>query len=89
MHRNDEAMNSIGNFQKKIVFPVISVAKLKNIAVIAFTSVLESFALFYGNFCMDLYSDEAMKRGNEVLNASSHQFLSSVKRFIDSSLQFF
>jgi hypothetical protein len=47
--------------------------------------VLESFALFYGNFCMDLYSvdsDEAIKRGNEALNASSLQFLSSVKRFI-------
>jgi hypothetical protein len=47
--------------------------------------VLESFALFYDDFCLDLYSvasDEAMKRGNEALNASSLQFLSSVKRFI-------
>jgi hypothetical protein len=47
--------------------------------------VLESFAMFYGNFCIDLYSvasDEAMKRGNEALNASSLQYLSSVKRFI-------
>jgi hypothetical protein len=54
--------------------------------------VLESFALFYGDFCMDLYSvasDEALKRGNEALEASSLQFLSSVKRFITSSLQFF
>jgi hypothetical protein len=58
-------MNSIDNFQKKCVISVISVAKPKNIVVIAFTYVLESFALFYGNFCMDLYSvasDEAMKR---------------------------
>ncbi len=58
-------MNSIGNFQKKIFISVISVAKLKNIIVITFTYVLESFALFYGNFCMDLYSvenDEVMKR---------------------------
>jgi hypothetical protein len=34
---------------------------------------------------MDLYSvdsNEGMKRGNEALNASSLQFLSSVKRFI-------
>jgi hypothetical protein len=49
---------------------IISVARPKNIVVIAFTYVLESFALFYGNFCMDLYSvasDEAMKRGNEAL----------------------
>jgi hypothetical protein len=41
---------------------------------------------------MDMYSvdsDEARKRGNEALNASSLQFLSSVKRFIASSLQFF
>jgi hypothetical protein len=41
---------------------------------------------------MDLYSldsDEAMKRGNEALNASSLQFLSSIKSFIASSLQFF
>jgi hypothetical protein len=45
--------------------------------------VLESFALFYGDFCMDLYSvdrDEAMKRGNEGLSASSLQFLSIIKR---------
>jgi hypothetical protein len=43
------------------------------------------FALFYGNFYMDLYSvdsDEAMKRGDEALNASSFQFLGSVKCFI-------
>ncbi len=31
----------------------------------------------------------AMKRGNEALNASSLQFLSSVKRFIASLLKFF
>jgi hypothetical protein len=64
-------MNSISNFQKKFV---ISMAKPKNIIVIVFTYVLKSFALFYGNFCMDLYSvdsNEAMKRGNEALNASS------------------
>jgi hypothetical protein len=47
--------------------------------------VLESFALFYGDFCMDLnsvVSDEAMKQGNEALNTSSLQFFLSVKRFI-------
>jgi hypothetical protein len=36
--------------------------------------VLQSFALFYGDFCKDLYSvdsDEAMKRGDEALKASS------------------
>jgi hypothetical protein len=43
------------------------------------------FALFYGDFCMDLYSvdsGEAMKGGDEVLNASSLQFLSSVEHFM-------
>jgi hypothetical protein len=41
---------------------------------------------------MNLYfvdSDEAMKRGDETLNASKLQFLISVKRFIASSLQSF
>jgi hypothetical protein len=57
-------MNSIDNFPKKIFIFVVSIAKPKNIVVLAFTSVLEIFALFYGNFSMDLYSvdsDEAMK----------------------------
>jgi hypothetical protein len=53
---------------------------------------------FFGNFCMDKYSvdsdeamkrwSEAMKRGDEALNASLLQFLSIVKRFIASSLRF-
>jgi hypothetical protein len=65
MHRSDEAMNSIDNVQKKFVFSVFSVAKSKNIVFFAFTFVLDSFGLFYGAFCMDLYSvdsDEAMKQ---------------------------
>jgi hypothetical protein len=37
-----------------------------------------SFALFYGDICMDLDSVDS----DEALNASSFQFLSSVKRFI-------
>jgi hypothetical protein len=89
-HRSNEAMN--WQFPKKFVIAVISITKPKNIVVFAFTYVMESFELFYGDFCMDLHSvvsDEAMKRGNEALNASSLQFLSSVKRFIASSLQFF
>jgi hypothetical protein len=64
-HRSDEAMNSIDNFQKELVFSVFSIAKSKNIVVFAFTFVLDSFGLFYGNFCMDLYSvdsNEAMKQ---------------------------
>jgi hypothetical protein len=63
LHRSDEAMNSIGNFQKKNYFH----SKAKNIVVFAFKYVLESFALFYGYFCMDKYSvdiNEAMKRGD-------------------------
>jgi hypothetical protein len=46
---------------------------------------LDCFALFYGDFCMYLFSvdsNEAMKRGDEALNVSSLQFLSSVKPFI-------
>jgi hypothetical protein len=38
---------------------------------------------------MERWSDGAMERGDEALNASSLQFLSSVKRFIASSLRFF
>jgi hypothetical protein len=54
-------MDSIGNFAPKIVS---FVAKQKNIVVFAFTCVLESFGLFYADFCMDLYnaeSDEARR----------------------------
>jgi hypothetical protein len=62
-YRSDEAMNSNGNFPQKNYFH----SKAKNIVVFAFIYVLESFALFYGYFCMDKYSvdiDEAMKRGD-------------------------
>ncbi len=47
--------------------------------------MLESHALFYGDFFMNLYSvdsDEAMKGGNEALNVSLLLFLRSVTRFI-------
>jgi hypothetical protein len=43
--------------------------------------VAESSALLNDDFCMTLHnvdSDEAMKRGDEALNASSLQFLRSV-----------
>ncbi len=84
-------MNSIDNSQKEFVFSVFSVVKSKNIVIFAFTFLLDSFGLFYGDFCMDWYSvdsDEAMMRGDDALIASSLQFLSIVKRFIASSLQF-
>ncbi len=64
MNRSDEAMNPSGNFPKNLLFFVVFVAKPKNIVVFAFTYVLESFARFFGDFCMDIYSvdsDEAMK----------------------------
>jgi hypothetical protein len=54
--------------------------------------MVDSFGLFFGDFCMDLYSfdsDETMKRGDETLNASSLQFSSIIERFIASLLQFF
>ncbi len=52
----------------------ISVAKVKNFVVFLSTYVSESHALFNGDFFMNLNnvdSDEAMKRGDEALNASS------------------
>jgi hypothetical protein len=45
------------------------------------TCVMESFAMFFGDFYIELYtvdSDEAMKRGDEAFNGSSLQFLRSV-----------
>jgi hypothetical protein len=68
MHRSNEAMIFIGNFNKNSYISVISVAKLKNLIVFAYTFVSKSQALFNGDFCMNLYfvdSVEAMKRGNE------------------------
>jgi hypothetical protein len=61
-------MNSIDNFQKELVFSIFSIAKSKNIVVFAFT--LDSFDLFYDDFCvvyialtaMKRLSDEAIKR---------------------------
>ncbi len=64
MNRSNEAMNPIGNFPKNSLFFVVSLAKPKNIVVFAFTYVLESFALFFGDFWMDIYSvdsDEARR----------------------------
>ncbi len=63
-------MNSIDNFQKEFFFSLFSVAKTKKIIVFAFTFVLAIFGLFYGDFCMDLYSvdsDEVMKQWSEAM----------------------
>jgi hypothetical protein len=49
-------MNSMGNFQKKFVISVVSITKLKNIVVFAFTCVMETFAMFFGDFYMELYT---------------------------------
>jgi hypothetical protein len=65
-------------FPKKFVISVISVAKPKNIVVFAFTFVMESFGLFYGDFCMDLHSvasDEAMKWWSEAMK---QRFIASI-----------
>jgi hypothetical protein len=56
----------------------ISVAKAKNFVIFPFTYVSESPALLNGDFFMNLYSidsNEAMKRGDEALNASLLLFL--------------
>jgi hypothetical protein len=80
-------MICIENFKKNSYNFIISVAKPKNFGVFVFTYVLRSPALFNSDFFMNLYSvdgDEAMKQGDEALNASSLQFLRCVKRFIAS-----
>jgi hypothetical protein len=84
-------MNPSGNFPKNLLFFVVSVAKAKNNIVLCLYICVGECCPVFGNFCMDIYgvdSDEAMKRGDEALNASLLQFLSIVKRFITSSLQF-
>ncbi len=88
MQRSDEAMIFIGNFKKNYFISLISIAKPKGHVVFAFSYVSDSPALFYGYFWMNLDnvdSNEAMKQGHEVLNASSlhrYNFLLSVKHFI-------
>jgi hypothetical protein len=63
-------MNSIGNFEKKIVISVVSEAKSLPLHM--------CFALFYSDFCMDFYSIDS----DEALNASLLQFFISIKCFI-------
>ncbi len=75
------------SFLKNLVISVVSVAKPKNIVVFAFTYVLESFALFYYDFCMDLLYILCWQRwSNEArqwsVNASLLQYLSILELFI-------
>jgi hypothetical protein len=64
-------MNSIDTFQKEFAF-----------SIIAYTFVLDSFGLFYGDFCMDLYSVDSNEARRHrfnfyvLLNASLLEFLS-------------
>ncbi len=55
MHRSDEAMNSIGNLKKNHYFRSF-LSKAKNFVVFALTMC---FALFHGDFCIDLNSVES------------------------------
>jgi hypothetical protein len=59
-HRSDE---SHWHFPQNSLF---FIATPKNIVVFAFTYALESFALFFIDFCMDVYSIDS----DEALNAS-------------------
>jgi hypothetical protein len=55
---------------------------LSYIVIFAFTYVLENVALLYGDFSINSYSvnnDEAMKQGNEALNASLLHFSEALK----------
>ncbi len=66
----------IGNFNKNSYISVISVAKLKNFVVLAYTYVSRSQALFNGDFCMNLYfvdSDE-----DEEMQCSVKRFIASI-----------
>jgi hypothetical protein len=81
-------MICIGNLKKNSNISVTSTAKQKNFLVFSFTYV----SWFYEDFCMNSYSvdsNEVMKQGNEALNASSLQFLRSIKRFMALSQQCF
>jgi hypothetical protein len=74
------------------LFPLFPSQSKKTLLSLLKHMCREILLCFYGDFCINLYfvdSDEAMKRGDEALNASWLQFLRSVKRFIASSLQNF
>jgi hypothetical protein len=67
--------------KKKSLYFQFYVTKLKNFVVFAFTYVAESSALLNDDFCMTSHnvdSNEATKRGDEALNASSLQVLRSI-----------
>jgi hypothetical protein len=83
-HRSDEEMNSVGNFPKIHYFRSFH-SKVEKHHRLCLYICGGKFCPVYGNFCMDLYSVDS----DEALNASLLQFLSSVKNFIGSMLQFF
>ncbi len=67
--------------KKKSLYFRIFHNKAENFVIFAFTYVVESSALLNDDFYMtsnNVDSDEAMKRGDEALNASSLQLLRSV-----------
>jgi hypothetical protein len=77
-------------FQKKFIISVISVAKQKKHHRLCLYICLGQFCSVYLAISVWIYIVlTAMKQGDEALNASSLQFLSSVKCFIASSLRFF
>jgi hypothetical protein len=81
MQRSNETMICFDSLNKNRNISIFSVTKPKNFVAFALTYVAESSAQLNDNFCMDSHnvdSDEAMMRGNEVINASSLQFLRSV-----------
>ncbi len=70
---------------KICLFPLFPSQSRKTLLSLLKLMCREILLCFYGDFCMNLYfvdSDEAMKRGDEALNASSLQFLGYVKCFI-------
>jgi hypothetical protein len=64
-------------------------SKTEKLHRLCFYICVRKFCTVIWHFLYDPYSvdsNEAMKRGDEVLNVSSLQFLRSVKRFIASLL---
>ncbi len=77
-------MTYIANFKKYCYISDIFLAKPENFVIFAFSYVVCRFWLEL----IVLTANEAMKPGDEALNASSLQYLKSVKYFIASLLRF-
>jgi hypothetical protein len=93
MLRSEEAMICIGKLKKKFISFRNFCSKAEKLSCLCFhICVKKSYCkLFYEDFRLNSYSvdsNEAMKQGDEALNASLLKFLTSNKSFIASLLKF-